>query len=144
MKVKDIMHQATFVDPNTNVADAAKIMVRKNISSVIVGTPKDPIGMFTERDMLREVVMKGLDTKKISLYDIMCGTELKNVMCRVITTIKWDEPIEEAAERMMGRYVRHLPAVNHNGEIAGMVSARTIMNALRRKAVLRRGQAGRL
>lgn len=131
------MHQPTFVPADTNVADAAKIMVRKNLSSVIVGAPKDPIGMFTERDMLREVVMKGLDTKKISLYDIMCGTELKNVMCRVITTINWNEAIEEAAEMMMGRYVRHLPAVNDNGEIVGMLSARTVMNALRRRAALR-------
>ncbi len=135
MKVKDIMHAPTFVSPDTTIAEAAKIMVRKNISSVIVGTPKEPIGMFTERDMLREVVVKNLDTKKTSLYDIMCGTELKHVMCRVITTINWNEPVEEAAERMMGRYVRHLPVVNDEGEIVGMVSARTVMNALRRKAI---------
>ncbi len=136
MKVKDIMHAPTFVDPDTSVADAAKIMVRKNISSVIVGTAKDPIGMFTERDMLREVIIKGLDSKKTSLVDIMCSTELKHVMCRVITTINWNEPVEEAAERMMGRYIRHLPVVNDDGEIVGMVSARTVMNALRRKAAV--------
>ncbi|GBE54245.1 MAG TPA: CBS domain-containing protein [Euryarchaeota archaeon] len=133
MNVKDIMHAPTFVDPGTSVADAAKIMVRKNVSSLLVGTPKDVIGMFTERDMLREVIINGLDSKKISLVDIMCSTELKSVMCRVLTTINWNEPVEEAAERMMGRYVRHLPVSNDDGEIVGMVSARTVMNALRRR-----------
>jgi CBS domain-containing protein len=134
MKVKEIMHAPTFVPPETTIAEAAKIMVRKNISSVIVGTPTDPIGMFTERDMLREVVVKNLDTQKTSLVDIMCGTELKHVMCRVITTVHQDAPVEEAAERMMGRYVRHMPVVDDEGKIVGMVSARTVMNALRRKS----------
>lgn len=131
MKIKDIMHSPTFVDPSTSIADAAKIMVEKNISSVIVGTATKPVGMFTERDMLREVVVKGLDSKGISLVDLMCGTELKDKMCKVIITVNENEPIEKAAEKMMGRYVRHMPVTNNSGKIVGMVSARTVMNAMR-------------
>jgi CBS domain-containing protein len=131
MRVKDIMHNPTFVDPSTPIADAAKIMVDKNISSVIVGTPTSPVGMFTERDMLREVVVKGLDSKGISLVDLMCGTELKDKMCKVIITVNENETLDKAAEKMMGRYIRHLPVTNDDGKILGMVSARTIMNAMR-------------
>ena len=131
MKVKEIMHRATFVDPEVTAKEAAKIMEDKNISSVIVGTPEDTIGMFTERDMLREVVGKGFDPSKAKLIDIMCSKELKDIMCRVITTVSEDAEIAEAAERMMGRYVRHLPVVDGSGKIIGMVSARTIMNALK-------------
>ncbi len=131
MRVKDIMHGPTFVDPSTPVADAAKIMVEKNISSVIVGTPTSPVGMFTERDMLREVVVKGLDSRGISLVELMCGTELRDKMCRVIVTVNQDETLDKAAEKMMGRYIRHLPVTDGSGKIVGMVSARTIMNAMR-------------
>lgn len=131
MRVRDIMHGPTFVDPSTSIADAAKIMVEKNISSVIVGTPTNPVGMFTERDMLREVVVKGLDSKGISLVDLMCGTELKDKMCKVIITVNENETLDKAAEKMMGRYIRHLPVTSDDGKIVGMVSARTIMNAMR-------------
>jgi CBS domain-containing protein len=131
MRVKDVMHNPTFVDPSMSIADAAQIMVEKNISSVIVGTPTRPVGMFTERDMLREVVVKGLDSKVISLVDLMCGTELKDKMCKVIITVNQNETLEKAAEKMMGRYIRHLPVTDDDGKIVGMVSARTIMNAMR-------------
>lgn len=131
MRVKDVMHSPTFVDPSTPIADAAKIMVEKNISSVIVGTPTNPVGMFTERDMLREVVVKGLDSKGILLVDLMCGTELKDKMCKVIITVNENETLDKAAEKMMGRYIRHLPVTDNDGRIVGMVSARTIMNAMR-------------
>ncbi|MCS4541555.1 MAG: CBS domain-containing protein, partial [Euryarchaeota archaeon] len=61
MKIKEMMHKPTFVDPNAPIADAVKTMIEKNISSVIVGSnDKEIIGMFTERDVLREVVAKGL------------------------------------------------------------------------------------
>jgi CBS domain-containing protein len=131
MRVKDIMHSPTFVDSSTSIANAAKIMVEKNISSVIVGTPTNPVGMFTERDMLREVVVKGLDSKGISIVDLMCGTELKDKMCKVIITVNENETLDKAAEKMMGRYIRHLPVTNDDGKVVGMISARTVMNAMR-------------
>ena|SRR3990172_2696431 len=131
MKIKDIMHSPTFVEPEKPIVEAVKKMQKLNISSVIVGTAEDPIGMFTERDVLREVVMKGVDAKKVSLYDLMCNTELKHVMCKVLTTVHQDTPLEEVAEKMMGRYVRHMPVVDDSKKIVGMVSARTVMNGLK-------------
>ncbi|MCS4541118.1 MAG: CBS domain-containing protein, partial [Euryarchaeota archaeon] len=118
--------------PNAPIADAVKTMIEKNISSVIVGSnDKEIIGMFTERDVLREVVAKGLDATKVSLIDVMCSKELKHLMCRVTITVNENAPIEEAADKMMGRYIRHLPVTNDDGKIVGMVSARTVMNALK-------------
>lgn len=131
MKVKDIMHKPTFVDPDRPIVEAVEKMQKRNISSVIVGTAENPIGMFTERDVLREVVMRGIDAKKVSIYDLMCNTELKDVMCNVLTTVSQDTPLEEVAEKMMGRYVRHMPVTDDTGKIVGMVSARTVMNGLK-------------
>lgn len=131
MKVKDIMHTPTFIGADKPIVEAVRKMERNNISSLIVGTAEDPIGMFTERDVMREVVMKGVDASQVSLYDLMCNTELKNVMCRVLTTVDEDTPLEEVAERMMGRYVRHMPVINKEGRIVGIVSARTVMNGLK-------------
>ncbi len=131
MNAKEIMHSPTFIDPDKPIVEAVKKMEKGNISSVIVGTAENPIGMFTERDVLREVVMRGIDAKKISLYDLMCSTDLKDVMCRVLTSVNENAGIEEVAEKMMGRYVRHMPVVNDDGKIVGIVSARTVMNGLK-------------
>ncbi|RMF90282.1 MAG: CBS domain-containing protein [Methanobacteriota archaeon] len=125
------MHKPTFVDPDRPIVEAVEKMQKRNISSVIVGTAENPIGMFTERDVLREVVMRGIDAKKVSIYDLMCNTELKDVMCNVLTTVSQDTPLEEVAEKMMGRYVRHMPVTDDTGKIVGMVSARTVMNGLK-------------
>jgi CBS domain-containing protein len=138
MKVKDIMHKPTFVDQDKAIVEAVKKMQDLNRSSVIVGTAENPIGMFTERDVLREVVMRGIDVKKISLYDLMCNTELKEVMCKVMTTVHEDTPLEDVAELMMGRYVRHMPVKNSTGKIVGIVSARTVMNGLKYSFAARR------
>jgi CBS domain-containing protein len=119
MKAKDIMHNPNFVDQDKPIVEAVKKMEDLNISSVIVGTAESPIGMFTERDVLREVVMRGIDAKRVSLYDLMCNTELKEVMCRVLTTINEDILLEEVAEKMMGRYVRHMPVTDKSGRIVG-------------------------
>lgn len=138
MKAKDIMHSPTFVDQDKPIVEAVKKMQERNISSVIVGTAESPIGMFTERDVLREVVMRGIDAKKVSLYDLMCNTELKEVMCRVLTTVHKDTPLEDVAEKMMGRYVRHMPVTDESGKIVGMLSARTVMNGLKYAYLTRR------
>jgi CBS domain-containing protein len=138
VKIKEIMHLPTFVEPDKPIAEAVRKMDKRNISSVIVGTAENPIGMFTERDVLREVVMKGVDAKKVSLYHLMCNTELKDVMCRVITTVNENTHLEEVAEKMMGRYVRHMPVTDDSGKIVGVVSARTVMNGLKYSYYTRR------
>ncbi len=138
MKAKDIMHTPTFVDPDKPIVEAVKAMTLKNISSVIVGSAEKPIGMFTERDVLREVVSKGVDAKTVSLYTLMCETDLKDVMCRTLTTVREETPLEEVAEKMMGRYVRHMPVADGSGKIVGVLSARTVMNGLRFSYLSRR------
>jgi CBS domain-containing protein len=138
LNAKDIMHSPTFVSPDKPIVEAVKKMENNNISSVLVGTAEDAIGMFTERDVLREVVMRGIDAKKVLLYDLMCNTELKEVMCRVLTTVNENTPLEEVAEMMMGRYVRHMPVTNDDGKIVGVLSARTVMNGLKYSYFTRR------
>jgi len=52
-------------------------------------------------------------------------------MCKVIITVNENETLDKAAEKMMGRYIRHLPVTNDDGKVVGMISARTVMNAMR-------------
>ncbi len=122
MTIKKIMHKPMFVDPNTTVTDAAKIMAEKNISSVIVGSAKNPIGMFTERDIARKCV-----AKKLECWE----TKVKDLMTLTVTVVNVDTPLEDAIGIMMGRYIRHIPVVNNDGKIIGMLSARKLMNGLR-------------
>ncbi|MFQ5888186.1 MAG: CBS domain-containing protein [Candidatus Hydrothermarchaeales archaeon] len=122
MTVKKIMHKPTFVDPNTTVTDAAKIMAKKNISSVIVGTAEKPIGMFTERDIARKVIANGLESS---------DTKIKDAMTQAVFTVNVNAKVEDAIGTMMAHYIRHLPVANDNGEVVGMLSARTLIDGIR-------------
>ncbi|MDI6859407.1 MAG: CBS domain-containing protein [Methanocellales archaeon] len=121
MKVSEIMHKPTFIDPYSTVTDAAKIMCEKNIASVIVGSNINPMGMFTERDILRKVIVKKYDPER---------TLLKDVMHSGVVTVNKDASVRDASRLLMAHYIRHLPVSDDTGKIIGMLSARTVMKNL--------------
>ncbi|MDI6888747.1 MAG: CBS domain-containing protein [Methanocellales archaeon] len=122
MLVSEIMHKPTFVDPRATVTDAARIMCEKNIASVIVGSATNPMGIFTERDVIRKVIVKNLDPRI---------TLIKNVMHPEVITINEGAPIQEASRLLRAYYIRHLPVSDDSGKIIGMLSARTVMDGLK-------------
>src|SRR4051812_45567524 len=90
-------------DENTTVAEVIKSMATKNIGSVVVlSTKKEPIGIFTERDLLKRVVHEGLDPKT---------TPLSKVMTSKFSSAQSDDDIDELVERMIQGKFRHLPVI---------------------------------
>ena len=68
MKLRDILKdkgsEIYSVSKDTSIADAVKMMVNKGVGSVIITEGKCPMGIFTERDLLKTVCQSGLDTSK--------------------------------------------------------------------------------
>lgn len=122
MIVSEIMHKPTFVDPKSTITDAAKIMCDKNIASIIVGSATTSKGILTERDIVIKVVAKGTDSRR---------TLVKDVMHPGVVTINENASIQDAAKLLMAHYIRHLPVSDEFDKVIGMVSARTVMDALR-------------
>ena len=103
---------------STPIAEAARLMVRRHIGSVLVVEGTMLIGILTERDVLR-AAGKAIDmaTEPIDRWmtpePITCSPEIDT---------------EEAAEMMLSGGFRHLPVVDGTG-LAGMVSLRDVLSA---------------
>lgn len=88
---------------------------------IVINTAKQPIGIFTDRDLVTEVLAVGLDPDSLRIGDVM-NSEL--------LTAKENEDLSSALKRMRDRGVRRLPLVNNNGELTGLVSTDNILETL--------------
>ena len=95
------------------VLEAAELMNRHGIGSVLVLDDEGLAGIFTERDVLRRVVCRSLPPAATLLRDVMST----DVLCCVA-----DAAIDDVAELMRSRRVRHLPVVDAAGDVIGLVS----------------------
>ncbi len=115
------IHSKTEVSDQLTVRRIAEIMVQRNIGSVIVISDERERGMLTERDILGKVIVKGLDPSKIKVGE---------VASMPLITINEDATIWEAAELMSKHRIRRLPVTSKTDEIAGILTTRSISDAL--------------
>ena len=102
--------------PDESAADAIRRMLSSGIGSVIVIEDNAPVGMFTERDVLR-LAGEGTDFETIPVRRAMTGRPL---------TIAADDDILAASQMMAERKLRHLPVVE-DGNLVGIVSMRDVL-----------------
>src|SRR5688500_18860777 len=100
------------ISPSTVVFEALEIMVKKNVSALLVMDKESLIGIFTERDYARKVVLKGKTSK---------ATLIEEVMTEDPITITPDNSVEDCMRVMTNRFIRHLPVVE-DGKVIGIVS----------------------
>jgi len=111
--VKDLMTQNIIsILPETSVVEATRIMSARDISSILIKTGDDYIGIFTDRDVMRKVVASGLDPN---------NTAVREIMSSPLITISEDAGIQEVAEKMRDRKIRRLVVINE-GVVVGIIS----------------------
>ena len=115
MQVHDIMHHVVRVPGNFTVTEAARLMEKEGVDSVLV-EHVDAVGICTERDILRKIVARGLDP---------ITTKVSEIMSFPLHSISWDDSVEEASERMNELNVRRLVVVDKN-TLIGVISATCI------------------
>jgi signal-transduction protein with cAMP-binding, CBS, and nucleotidyltransferase domain len=109
------------VSPQASVFDALKLMAEKNLGAVmVVDENNQMIGIFTERDYARKIVLKG----KTSLE-----TPISEIMTSEMVTISTDQTLEECMNLMTKWHIRHLPILE-KGRLIGMVSMRDVVEVL--------------
>jgi CBS domain-containing protein len=101
------------IGPTASVLDAALLMNEKKIGSLVVMDEGLLVGMITERDLLQRVVAQRRDPVETLVHDVMT-TEV--VCCRPYTTL------DEARGVMKNRRIRHLPVMDEDNRLMGMVS----------------------
>lgn len=114
MLVRDIMSRAVkTVRPSSTVKEAVEKMNKFGIGSVVVVEGDRPLGIITERDILRRVVEGGMEPSV---------AKAKDVMSAPLITIPEGATAEEAARLMGERGIKKLPVVS-GGRLVGIVTS---------------------
>ena len=101
------------ISKDQSVRQALTLMSEKNIGAIIIVDNNDfPIGIFSERDYARKIVLKGKSSK---------DTLLDEVMTKELITITKDNKIDQCMEIMTEKKIRHLPVLEDK-KIVGIIS----------------------
>ena len=104
--------------PSMTVKETIEILYNKHIGCVVsIDEDKKCIGIFTERDAIRLVA------KNVEL-----DQPLGNVMTKNIITIPEDSSINEVRRTIQTHSIRHLPVVNQEDRLVGLLSVRALMD----------------
>lgn len=114
--VSDILrikgHAIWSTTPNASVYEALQLMAEKNVGALLVVDSQKLVGIFSERDYARKVILKG----KLSR-----NTTVREVMTENVITVAPDRSVEDSMMLMTEKHIRHLPVLD-KGELIGVVS----------------------
>ena len=115
-------HDVYTIESGASVYDAVKRMVDHNVGSLLVVDHGEIGGIITERDYLREIVLKGPTSKT---------TQVRTIMTADPVCVGPNDSIEECMAVMTEKRIRHLPVLEC-GRLAGLVSIGDVVKQLSR------------
>ncbi len=116
--LKEKGDQVFCIDTEASVYDALAIMSEKQIGAVLVLKEKRLVGLFTERDYARKVVLLGRASRQLRVREIMSSP---------VVSVQMDTTVDDCMQHMTNRRCRHLPVVDGE-EIVGVVSLGDLVN----------------
>ncbi len=108
------------IHPDDSVFDAVQKLANANIGSLIVIEDDRPVGIFTERDYARNVILQGKASSTTPVRDIMTT--------RVIY-VQPEQTVEECMAIMTDKHIRHLPVLNGE-KLIGMISIGDLVKSI--------------
>src|SRR5262249_44372238 len=111
------------IAPEATVFEALTLMADRDIGAVLVVSGGVLVGILSERDYARKVILHGRSSK-----DTLAG----EVMSTVEVMIRPDQSVEEGMKLMTQNRVRHLPVLD-DGQLVGLVSIGDLVNAIIRE-----------
>jgi len=113
-------NQIWTIAPQASIYEALELMASKNIGAVLVLEGDKIIGIFTERDYARKVILKGKTSKTATVGELMTTDVLY---------VSPDDTIEDCMALMTDKRARHLP-VMENEKLVGVVSIGDVVKAI--------------
>jgi len=108
------------IAPEESVFEAIRRMAEKGIGALVVTEGDEPVGIVTERDYARKVILKGRSSKE---------TPVREIMSSPVIFIRPEQTIEEAMAIMTEKKIRHLP-VQENDRLVGIISIGDVVKAI--------------
>lgn len=122
--VKDILrakgHDVWSIAPDDTVYDALKLMADKNVGALLVRDGEAVVGIVSERDYARKVILHGRSSREIQVREIMTSK---------IYYVHPEQNIQECMALMTDKRVRHLPALE-NDRLIGVISIGDVVKAI--------------
>jgi len=117
--LQDKGHNIWHITPDALVVDALKLMAEKEVGSLLVLDEGKLVGIISERDYARKVVLKG----KSSL-----DTPVREIMTQKVISVRPENTIEECMALITDKHIRHLPVVVDE-KVVGVVSIGDVVKA---------------
>ena len=113
-------HDVWWVAPETTVFDALQLMANKKVGALLVLEEDSLVGVFSERDYARKVILKGKSSK---------NTPVRDIMSTKIVCVAPNQSTEECMSLMTEKRVRHLPVMDGENLI-GIISIGDVVKAV--------------
>ena len=122
--VKDILkdpgRKIWSVSPKTTAYEALEVMAEKDIGALLVFENEYLVGIFTERDYARKVILKGKASK---------DTPVSELMTRQVFYVDPGNTLNECMALMTSKHIRHLPVFDNN-RITGIITMRDVVKEI--------------
>jgi len=118
LKTKDGRIQT--ISPKATVYEALEKMSEKEIGALVVMENKKVVGIFSERDYARKIILQGKTSKK---------TLIKEAMSSHLFSVTPDTTVEDAMVLMTGKHIRHLP-VFEKSKFVGIISIGDVLKLI--------------
>ncbi len=105
-------YSVVSVAPSSTVLDALQVMADKEIGAVIVIDDGHLVGIFSERDYARKVVLQNKSSK---------DTPVREIMTEKVVCVRPEQTIEDCMGLMTDKRIRHLPVLEHK-KVIGVIS----------------------
>ena len=116
-------HDLWSTTPETSVYDALRMMSDKDVGALVVMEGEKMVGIMSERDYARKVVLLGKTSRE---------TKVSEIMSKNVYTVHPDQTVEEAMELMNSKRIRHLPVMvdENSTHVLGMISIGDVVKAI--------------
>ena len=113
-------HDIQSIHPDDSVFDAIQKLATANIGSLIVVEDDRPVGIFTERDYARNVILKGKSSPT---------TKVRDIMTTRVIFVQPEQTVEHCMAIMTDKHIRHLPVLRDE-KLIGMISIGDLVKSI--------------
>ena len=122
--VKDILSEKGLkvwtISPDAKVLDALNLMAEKGLGALVVFLQDDIVGIVSERDYARKVILKGRHSH---------DTKIRDIMTAPVYGVHLETTADECMALMSDKHIRHLP-VSKDGKLVGVISIGDVVKAI--------------
>ena len=114
-------HDIWSVGPDTTVYEALQMMADKNVGALVVLENGELVGIFSERDYARKIVLQGKTSRQTAVSEIMTSR---------VNCVHPEQTTDECMALMTAKHIRHLPVLDEDDRLEGVISIGDVVKAI--------------